>query len=71
MPSSLSLLALAPLMLFGGAPPEAPARSDTMLVSLCFGAARVPIHLPRRDDGGPNGATACHAAAVLPKKKKA
>ncbi|TFI59670.1 hypothetical protein E2493_03370 [Sphingomonas parva] len=70
MPSSLSLLALAPLMLFGSQAPMARNASDTILVSLCLGG-QVPIHIPRRDRDGPQGATACHAAAVMPKKKRA
>ena len=70
MPSSLILATLAPLMLFGANPPMARGHADAIHVGLCLGGASVPMRIPRRDDDRPQGTTACHAAAVMPKKKR-
>jgi len=58
-------------MLFGLNPPMAPRHADTILISLCLGGGTVPMRIPRRDDEPRQGGTACHAAAVMPKKRKA
>ncbi|QAY78733.1 hypothetical protein [Sphingosinicella sp. BN140058] len=67
MRSSLAMIALAPLMLFGVA---TPVHARSVLITMCGSAPPVKLRIPMRDGDHPAGPSGCHAAAVIAAKKK-